>query len=168
MSLLAWLRGLCRRSRGPVPEARDHGQAEADGQRGQDTKLQNAGRGDRLPGILIRTDVLIENRRLRTWFEDVETAVQRMDEAEERSQYLLRSWLSPEQLTQYDTFGHFMVVGCDTGRCYRISRGRAFNIHELDAGAREHCTWCFAQTVWLRVTSIWHRRTLWRTSRTGP
>jgi hypothetical protein len=24
------------------------------------------------------------------------------------------------------------------------SRGGAFNIHELDAGAREHCTWCFA------------------------
>jgi len=94
--------------------------------------------------MLVRRHVLTENRRLRTWFEDVETAVQRMDEAEERSQYLLRSWLSPQQLTQYDTFGHFMVVGCDTGRCYRISRGRAFNIHELDAGAREHCTWCFA------------------------
>jgi hypothetical protein len=82
-------------------------------------------------------------RRPRTWF-DIKTAVQRLDEAEKRSQHLLRSLLSPEQLRQYDTFGYFMVVGCDTGRCYRISRGRAFNIHELDADAREHCTWCFA------------------------
>jgi hypothetical protein len=50
----------------------------------------------------------------RAWFEDVETAVQRMAEAEECSQHLLRSWLSPEQLAQYDTLGHFIVVGSDT------------------------------------------------------
>ena len=80
----------------------------------------------------------------RTWFEDVEAAVQRMAEAEERSQHLLRSWLSSEQLANYDTFGHFVVVGSDTGKRYRISRGYAFNIQELDAGGREYCTWCFA------------------------
>src|SRR6202158_2703292 len=53
-------RDLRRRSRDPVPEgqsrrslattARDHGQAEADGQRGEDTNLQGTGRGVRLPG----------------------------------------------------------------------------------------------------------------------
>jgi hypothetical protein len=83
-------------------------------------------------------------RGLRTWFEDVETAVQRMAEAEACSQQLLRSWLSPEQLAQYDTLGHFIVVGPDTGRRYRISRGRVFNIQELHAGGTELCTWCFA------------------------
>ena len=67
-----------------------------------------------------------------------------MTEAEERSQHLLRSWLSPEQLAEYDTLGHFLVVGSDTGKRYRISRGHAFNIQELDAGGREYCTWCFA------------------------
>jgi hypothetical protein len=68
------------------------------------------------------------------WF-DIEPAVQRLDQAEECSQHLLRSWLSPEQLTQYHAFGHFID---------RISRGRAFNVHELDADAKEYCTWCFA------------------------
>jgi hypothetical protein len=67
-----------------------------------------------------------------------------MTEAEERSQHLLRSWLSPEQLAEYDTLGHFLVVGSDTGKRYRISRGHAFNIQELDAGGGEYCTWCFA------------------------
>jgi hypothetical protein len=80
----------------------------------------------------------------RTWFEDVETAVQRRAEAKQCSQHLLRSWLSPEQLAQYDTLGHFTVVGSDTGKRYRISRGRVFNIQELNAGGSKHCTWCFA------------------------
>jgi hypothetical protein len=80
----------------------------------------------------------------RTWFEDVETAVQRMAEAEECSQHLLRSWLSPEQLAQYDALGHFIVVGSDTGKRYRILRGRVFNIQELNADGTEHCAWCFA------------------------
>ena len=65
-------RDLRRRSRDPVQErqsrrgvattARDHGQAEAHGQRGEDTNLQGPGRGVRLPGLHVRTDVLSENR----------------------------------------------------------------------------------------------------------
>jgi retron-type reverse transcriptase len=38
------------------------GKAEADGQRGEDTNLQGAGRGVRLLGLLVRADVLGENR----------------------------------------------------------------------------------------------------------
>src|SRR5208282_3001819 len=66
-------RDLRRRSRDPVPEgqsrrglattARDHGQTEAHGQRGEDTNLQGAGRGVRLPGVYVRADVLSENRK---------------------------------------------------------------------------------------------------------
>src|SRR6202047_533496 len=65
-------RDLRRRSRDPVSErqsrrslaatTQDHEQAEAHGQRGEDTNLQGSGRGVRLPGILVRTDVLSENR----------------------------------------------------------------------------------------------------------
>jgi hypothetical protein len=66
-----------------------------------------------------------------------------MAEAEERSQHLLRSWLSPEQLAQYDILGHFTVVGSDSGKRYRILRGRAFNIQELNADDTEDCTCCF-------------------------
>src|SRR6202030_3167547 len=65
-------RDLRRRPRDPVPEgqsrrglaapARAHGQAEAYGQRGEDTNLQGPGRGVRLPGLLVRADVFSENR----------------------------------------------------------------------------------------------------------
>jgi hypothetical protein len=79
----------------------------------------------------------------RTWLEGVETKAQRRAEAEERSQHLLRSWLSPEQLAQYDIFGFFMAVGSDTGKCYRICRGRIFNIQELGPDGREDRAWCF-------------------------
>jgi hypothetical protein len=65
-------------------------------------------------------------------------------EAEERAEELLRSWLSVEQLAQYGIFGYFVAVGSDTGKRYRICRGRVFNIKELDADGREYCTWCLA------------------------
>jgi site-specific DNA recombinase len=65
-------RDLCRRPRDPVPEgqrrrgaattARDHGQAEAHGERGEDTDLQGTGRRVRLPGIHVRADVFGEDR----------------------------------------------------------------------------------------------------------
>src|SRR6476620_8319343 len=65
-------RDLRRRSRDPVQKrqrrrgfattARDHGQAEAHGQRGEDTNLQGAGRGVRLPGVHVWADVFSENR----------------------------------------------------------------------------------------------------------
>jgi hypothetical protein len=52
--------------------------------------------------------------------------------AQERSQELLRSWLSPDQRRQYDVCGSFEVVGCDTGKRYQISRSTIYNIEELD------------------------------------
>src|SRR5215475_7979197 len=65
-------RDLCRRPRDLVSErqsrrglattTQDHEQAEAHGQRGEDTNLQGAGRGVRLLGLLVRTDVFCENR----------------------------------------------------------------------------------------------------------
>src|SRR5262245_9064125 len=48
--------------RGLVATARDHGKAEADGQRGEDTNLQGPGRGVRLLGLHVRADVFCENR----------------------------------------------------------------------------------------------------------
>ena len=45
---------LCRKGSAETalqPSARDHGQAEADGERGQDTDLPGPGRGVRLPGL---------------------------------------------------------------------------------------------------------------------
>src|SRR5712692_5255940 len=60
-------RDLCRRPRDPVQtwqggrspaaNARDHGQAQAHGKRGEDTSLQGAGRRVRLPGLHVWADV---------------------------------------------------------------------------------------------------------------
>src|SRR6516162_11227567 len=65
-------RDLCRRPRdlvskrqsrrGLAATAQDHEQAEAHGQRGEDTNLQGPGRGVRLLGLLVRTNVFCENR----------------------------------------------------------------------------------------------------------
>ena len=56
---------LCRKGkadRGVATTARDHEQAEAHGQRGEDANLQGAGRRVRLPGLLVWADVFGENR----------------------------------------------------------------------------------------------------------
>jgi hypothetical protein len=64
--------------------------------------------------------------------------------AERRGVALLRSWLTPEQSEQWDARGSFDVIGCDTGRRFRITRGTAMNIHELDADGGTAAQWCFA------------------------
>jgi hypothetical protein len=70
-------------------------------------------------------------------------ATQWRGEADQKARALLRHWLSPTQLKQYENTGHFEVVGCDSGRRYRIHRYRQMNIEELnDSGARV-AIWCF-------------------------
>jgi len=65
--------------------------------------------------------------------------------AEERSQELLRSWLSPDQRRQYDVRGSFEVVGCDTGKRHQISKGTIYNIQELDELGRPSWAWCLSR-----------------------
>jgi hypothetical protein len=60
--------------------------------------------------------------------------------AEQRSQQLLRAWLLPYQ--RHDARGVFEVVGCDTGKRYRINRGTIFNIQELDEFGKPAWAWC--------------------------
>lgn len=64
-------------------------------------------------------------------------------EAEQKGIKLLREWLSPEQLAQYDRDKHFDVVGGDTGTRYRIHHGRQQNIHELHTDGGSKQGWCF-------------------------
>jgi hypothetical protein len=64
--------------------------------------------------------------------------------SEERSQDLLRQWLSPDQAKQYDKYQRFEVVGSDTGTRYRILRGTTMNIEELAADGYVTQRWCFA------------------------
>jgi len=54
--------------------------------------------------------------------------------------------LSPEQKTQFDTFKSFDVVGCNTGKSYRIQYGVSANVVELDDAGRPTIGWCFVPT----------------------
>jgi len=65
-------------------------------------------------------------------------------EREARGLKLLKEWLSPEQVAQYDAKSYFEVTGCHSGKRYRISHGTSMNIHELDGAGRPLAGWCFA------------------------
>jgi hypothetical protein len=60
-----------------------------------------------------------------------------LDAREERGLTLLREWLSPEQNK------HFDVIGCQTGKRYRVSYGSRTNVHEIDDTGRPIMGWCF-------------------------
>jgi hypothetical protein len=62
---------------------------------------------------------------------------------EERGIRLLKEWLSADQLESFDRTKSFVVVGCDTGRRYRISYGVQQNVYEIDQGGREVAGLCF-------------------------
>jgi hypothetical protein len=64
--------------------------------------------------------------------------------SEERSQVLLRQWLSPDQAEQYNRHQRFEVEGSDTGTRYRICRGTNMNVEELAADGYVTRRWCFA------------------------
>ncbi|HET7886771.1 MAG TPA: hypothetical protein VFL62_11135 [Bradyrhizobium sp.] len=55
---------------------------------------------------------------------------------------LLRSWLSPSQLAQFDAFGYFDVVGGESGKKYRIKFGICANILELTEEDIPKVGWC--------------------------
>jgi hypothetical protein len=65
------------------------------------------------------------------------------NESEARSLRLLRHWLSPDQRSQFDDLGYFEVVGCDTGRRYRIYHGSATNVYEIDHAGCLNVGRCF-------------------------
>jgi hypothetical protein len=66
---------------------------------------------------------------------------------EGRSLRLLRDWLSPVQRTQFAKKGYFEVVGCDTGKLYRIYPGLMANVCETDEKGRPRLGLCFRMTI---------------------
>jgi hypothetical protein len=54
-------------------------------------------------------------------------------ESEARGLALLKEWLSPEQLAQYNSLRYFDVTGCHSGKRYRIRHGVSMNVYEVDA-----------------------------------
>jgi hypothetical protein len=74
---------------------------------------------------------------------------QRPSTSELRGLKLLREWLSPAQLAQYDEHNYFEVTGCHTRKRYRINHGRGTNVYELDEAGRPRVGWCFVPSVHL-------------------
>lgn len=62
---------------------------------------------------------------------------------EARGLQLLRQWLSPDQLAQFDTRGYFEITGCDSGKRYRVHQGTSMNIYEIDKAGHVRAGWCF-------------------------
>ena len=62
---------------------------------------------------------------------------------EARGLRLLKDWLSPEQRAQFDAGRYFDVIGCDSGKRYRIRYGTVSNVRELDETGRPKFGWCF-------------------------
>ena len=62
---------------------------------------------------------------------------------EERGVNLLREWLSPEQRAQFDAKRYFDVIGCDSGKRYRIHFGETTNVHEIGDDDLPSVGWCF-------------------------
>lgn len=73
------------------------------------------------------------------WFRELG----RGNDSEARGLQLLREWLSPEQLAQYEAHKYFDVTGCHSGKRYRIRHGTGTNVHELDDTGRPKDGWCF-------------------------
>ncbi len=51
-------------------------------------------------------------------------------------------WDNPAR-AQFDASKSFDVVGCDSGRRYRIHYGRVTNVHEIDDAGQPVTGWCF-------------------------
>jgi hypothetical protein len=62
---------------------------------------------------------------------------------------LLRNWLSSEQRAQFDAKRYFDVIGCDSGKRYRIHYGTTTNVHEIDAAGCPKVGQCFVPAGYL-------------------
>nr|WP_245315216.1 hypothetical protein [Bradyrhizobium yuanmingense] len=74
--------------------------------------------------------------------------------AEARALRLLRFWLSPRQRFEFERKGYFDVVGCDTGKRYRIRRGTSGNVNEIDEYGRIGKGWCFVPVGGLALGDV--------------
>ena len=63
--------------------------------------------------------------------------------AEEKGLVLLKQWLSPAQLAQYEKYGYFEVMGGDSGKRYRIRSTHQMNVDELDERGLRSVSYCF-------------------------
>ena len=74
--------------------------------------------------------------------------------AEKKDRVLLKQWLSPTQLAQYQSHRFFEVIGCQSGKRYRIRHGRQMNIDELDERGARVAVWCFGPEGQLPIGDV--------------
>ena len=67
----------------------------------------------------------------------------RPSSSEQRGLELLREWLSREQLAQYDAHNYFEVIGCHTGKRYRIFNGLGSECRRVGRCRSAKKGWCF-------------------------
>jgi hypothetical protein len=86
-------------------------------------------------------------RALAEWARDLQALHERHQnrfrDREARGIKLLREWLTPEQRAQFDANRYFDVIGCDSGKRYRIHYGSSTNVYEIDSEGRSIDGWCF-------------------------
>src|ERR1700733_2876112 len=70
-------------------------------------------------------------------------------EPEARGLKLLREWLSPGQRAQFDAERYFDVIGCHSGKKYRIRYGSSANVDELDDAGVPRMGWFFVPNAYL-------------------
>jgi hypothetical protein len=72
----------------------------------------------------------------------------------QRASALLKAWLSPEQLAQFEREACFDVMGSKTGKRYRIHLGRLQNVYELNRKGRPVRGWCFTPLLYLPIGDV--------------
>ena len=98
-----------------------------------------------LLGFFHRAPDASRSRALRRFYR----TVCRKDTAEARATRLLRHWLSTEQRAQFDAMNFFDVVGCSTGKRYRIHYGRLANVQEIGEAGDSKMGLCFVPKGYL-------------------
>jgi hypothetical protein len=74
--------------------------------------------------------------------------VERGPDSEDISWALLRSWLSPSQLADFEAKGWFYVKGEATGTKYRLRKGKNYNVFPLDDnGKQTRGVYCFRPSL---------------------
>jgi hypothetical protein len=84
------------------------------------------------------TKALRRAQVIRNWYREAGCT-----ETEARAIKLLKEYLSAQQLAQFKAHRYFDVIGCHTGKKYRIHYGTATNIYELDNAGRPQSVLCF-------------------------
>jgi hypothetical protein len=91
---------------------------------------------DRLRQLI--TTGISKARTFRNWFREA-----MYTNPEMRGINLLKQWLSPEQLAQYESHRYFDVIGRQSGTRYRIRHGTELNITQIDPRGKVEAGLCF-------------------------